>query len=122
MITNLCFFLISVTYRGKVKHCTLPSFANVEGREFQSTFVSINFFSSTKPNTTAGSKDSQHFADIGILHLVELLTDFISIPISFLLDLWLELSSKLSYPAQKTGETCECKSVRRYKLDIKYAT
>jgi hypothetical protein len=85
----------------------LARFTRLEEREFHEIEVSVNFPSLTKLNTTAGSKDSsQHFADVRILQLLELWTDLISIPISFLSDLKLEMSSELSSPAGKTGGNC----------------
>jgi hypothetical protein len=91
-----------------VKQCTLPSSTKVGGREFHKILVSVTFLSSAQLNTAAGSMgSSRYLTDIGIPHLLERLTDFRSIPISFLLDKH-ELSSELSFPTEITGETCQC--------------
>lgn len=94
-----------------LERSTLPRSTKLKGSESHEIPVSAPCLSNTKP-LIGRTVCSQLIFDTKFLLLVELLTIFFAESTTLLLDIELELSSELSFLAERTGETYQHKKSR----------
>lgn len=88
---------------------TLPWFTKSDAREVQDTLLSAPFLSQTRLHNKCDDEEEEEEEVLRFLALVAgnslLITLLAEPPPTRLLDTMLELSSELSYLAERTGET-----------------